>query len=69
MTDDQIRLDLPALAAGGPFSHVSDEAALFVGCVIDGVEAAGEVMRAMLTRAATLADHALPRAGSAHAAY
>jgi hypothetical protein len=69
MTDDQIRLDLPALAAGGPFSHVADEAALVVGCVVDGIEAAGEAMRTMFTRVAALADHALPRAESAEPAY
>jgi hypothetical protein len=58
MTDDQIRLDLPALAAGRPFSHVAEEAALVYGCVRDEIEAAGEVMRAMLTRAPVLADAA-----------
>jgi hypothetical protein len=60
MSDDQIRLDLPALAAGRAFSHVTDEAALVFGCVLDEIEAVSEVMRDMFALAGSVADSALP---------
>jgi hypothetical protein len=60
MTDDQIRLDLPTLTTGRPFSLVAAEAALVFGCLRDELDAAREVMRELLTRSAILASPAPP---------